>query len=230
MNEEAPHHLLACRNLDKVYLSGEQRLQVLHQLDLTVHPHEFLAITGESGCGKSTLLQLLGALDVPTAGEILYQGQRLDAYTETQRNQLRNREFGFVFQFHYLLAEFSAIENVAIPGMIAGIPERDLWPRAGQLLEELNLGERAHHRPSKLSGGEQQRVAVARALMNEPRVLFMDEPTGNLDPNTSEELIALIQRQRQHHAMAIVMVTHNQDIAAAADRHLILRDQRVLPA
>lgn len=224
---EAP--ILACATLQKIYQSGDQQLEVLRGLDLAVREGEFIAITGESGSGKSTLLHLLGALDEPTSGEVHFEGREINRLSERQRDQLRNRSFGFVFQFHYLLAEFNALENAALPGMMAGLPERDLWLRAEELLNDLHLGERLHHRPAKLSGGEQQRVAVARAMINRPRVLFMDEPTGNLDPASSDELISLALRQKEKLNHAIVMVTHNHEIAARADRRFDLRDGELHP-
>lgn len=214
--------ILDCKQLSKEYLSGTQPLTVLSNLDLKVSAGAFIAITGESGSGKSTLLHLLGALDTPSAGEIYFQEENLATLREKQRNRIRSQNFGFVFQFHYLLAEFSASENVALAGMISREGNSNLWERANELLSDLKLAERLDHRPMQLSGWEQQRVAVARALVNEPDILFMDEPTGNLDPASSDELIELIQQQQQKRNLTIVMVTHNPEIAAKADQHWTL--------
>lgn len=214
--------ILQCSKLEKKYTSGQRSLTVLHKLDLRVPAGQWIAITGESGSGKSTLLHLLGALDEPTAGEIRFDDISIHTLSESKRNRIRNEHFGFVFQFHYLLAEFNARENVALPGMITGKSDSALWQRAENLLRELKLSERMDHRPTQLSGGEQQRVAVARALINQPKILFMDEPTGNLDPSSSNELIDMIQEQKNLHNLTIVMVTHNPEIATRADTHLVL--------
>ncbi|MBD3267860.1 ATP-binding cassette domain-containing protein [bacterium] len=214
--------LLECQQVGKTYHTGEEELQVLEALNFTLHPHEFVAITGESGCGKSTLLHLLGALDTPSAGDILYQGKSLAAMSDSKKNRVRNREFGFVFQFHYLLPEFSALENVMLPGFIAGTAERELKDRANHLLDELRLQGRKEFKPYKLSGGEQQRVAVARAMINRPTIVFMDEPTGNLDPAHSEEMVNLIAEQQKKKELAIIMVTHDRDIAKLAGRQFDL--------
>ncbi|RJP35181.1 MAG: ABC transporter ATP-binding protein [Candidatus Omnitrophota bacterium] len=224
MNETVANRILQCRNLCKTYQTGNVSLPVLKGVDLEVKENEFIAITGESGCGKSTLLHLLGCLDEPTDGVILLRESELSSISYREKDRIRNLEFGFVFQFHHLMPEFTALENVGIPGMIAGVEEATLWRRAETLLAELNLSERRHHKPSQLSGGEQQRVAVARAMINQPSILLMDEPTGNLDPAAGEELIALIRRQRQKRNLTIVMVTHNREIAAQADRRYELRD------
>lgn len=219
--------ILECRQLRKHYISGSETLVVLDQLDLNVPENEFLAITGESGSGKSTLLHLLGCLDHPSEGKIGFKGTSYSKLSNREQDRLRNREFGFVFQFHHLLPEFNAWENVALPGMMAGSSNGELWDRAKQILTDLGLQERLRHKPNQLSGGEQQRVAVARAMINNPSILFMDEPTGNLDPNTSEELIQLILKQKSERNLTIVMVTHNQEIAARADRHLVLTGKRL---
>ncbi len=216
--------LLECHTLCKTYLSGKASLPVLKGVELEVQENEFIAVTGESGCGKSTLLHLLGCLDNPTDGTILFRNIEFSSLSKSDTDRLRNYEFGFVFQFHHLLPEFTALENVAIPGMIAGIADRELWERAKSLLAELNLSSRAEHKPAQLSGGEQQRVAVARAMINQPSILFMDEPTGNLDPTAGNELIALIRRQQRDKNMTIVMVTHNRDIAEQADRCYVLKE------
>lgn len=226
MIPETNNVLLQATDIKKVFHTGEEDLVVLHGLQLQVYEREFLAITGESGSGKSTLLHLLGCLDNPTEGRILYRvngrERDLSQMDSLDLDRIRNREFGFVFQFHHLLPEFNALENVMIPGMIAGQPAGELRGKSRTLLEELGLGHRLTHKPSRLSGGEQQRVAVARAMVNSPTILFMDEPTGNLDPASSEELVALIRQQQTIHRLTIVIVTHNQDIARSADRHFKL--------
>ena len=221
--------ILHCRRLHNVYHTGDEDLEVLRDLDLDVWENEFTAITGESGCGKSTLLHLLGCLDEPTEGEIVYRGEDLSKLGETSRDRIRTVEFGFVFQFHHLMPEFNALENVSIPAMIAGQPAYAVRERAETLLRELNLGGRLTHKPAKLSGGELQRVAVARSLMNKPSILFMDEPTGNLDPAHSAELIELIRSQQQTKRLTVVMVTHDREIARSTDRHLQLRDGKLFP-
>lgn len=221
-------HLMECCSVWKTYRTGDEELDVLQGLDFCLHPNEFVAITGESGCGKSTLLHLLGCLDEVTKGEILYQGNSVVSLSGNKRDQLRNRDFGFVFQFHYLLPEFSALENVMLPGLIAGTAESELRQKASELLIDLGLKDRMDSKPYRLSGGEQQRVAVARSLINQPVILFMDEPTGNLDPYHSLEMVDMIKAQQQKFNLAIVMVTHNQEIAQKAGRHLLLKDG-VLP-
>jgi len=224
MNATGQSVLLQALQLRKVYQTGDVDLEVLINLDLEVYEKEFLAISGESGSGKSTLLHLLGCLDEITEGTILFRGQDLTRAGNGETNRLRNREFGFVFQFHHLMPEFNALENVALPGLIARRPAKDVWKQAEAILRDLRLGHRLRHKPARLSGGEQQRVAVARAMINDPSILFMDEPTGNLDPATSEELIALIREQQLARGLTIVMVTHNLAIAGQANRHLQLRD------
>ncbi len=222
MNENHNGVLLECHQLCKSYQSGDKRLDVLLDLEMQVMAREFLAITGESGSGKSTLLHLVGGLDIPTRGVISFRGQDIASLTEKQRDRLRNRDFGFVFQFHHLLPEFTALENVALPGMIQRLAEYELWDRARQLLRDLRIEERQDHKPTQLSGGEQQRVAVARAMINNPSLLLMDEPTGNLDPSTSDDLIQLIRQQQREKNLTIVMVTHNREISSTADRQFEL--------
>jgi lipoprotein-releasing system ATP-binding protein len=223
-------HILECHNLRKIYHTGEEDLEVLAGLDFHLKADEFVSITGESGCGKSTLLHLLGCLDEPTEGEVHYNGTNVSGLSQTRRDQLRNRDFGFVFQFHYLLPEFSALENVQLPGLIAGESSPKISERANQLLDELKLSNRKDFKPYKLSGGEQQRVAVARALINQPSIVFMDEPTGNLDPYHTEEMIHMIAEQQKKKRLAIVMVTHNQEIARLADRQFQLKNGILNPS
>jgi lipoprotein-releasing system ATP-binding protein len=216
-------------DVHKTYSSGGGDLHVLRGVDLRLHPGEALAVIGASGAGKSTLLHLLGGLDGPNRGTVRVGGTPL---TELHRDELasvRNRQIGFVFQFHHLLREFSALENVMMPCLIAGTERGPARERARALLAEVGLSDREHHRPSQLSGGEQQRVAVARALANNPVVLLADEPTGNLDHHTSERLHDLLFRLREERGLAMVLVTHNPALAYRADRILKLEDGVVVP-
>jgi len=209
----------------KSYRLGDgSELEVLRGVNLRVTEGETVAVVGTSGVGKSTLLHLLGALDVPTAGEIEIGGEPLAGLSSVELARVRNRYVGFVFQFHHLLREFSALENVMMPRLISGAPRPQAEARALELLRAVGLDARLTHRPWQLSGGEQQRVAVARALSTEPRVLLADEPSGNLDPRTSEGLHELLFRLRDECGIALVLVTHNRELAARADRTLHLHD------
>ncbi|MBP5302223.1 MAG: ABC transporter ATP-binding protein [Bacteroidales bacterium] len=198
-------------------------LKVLKGIDFTAEDREVISIVGASGAGKSTLLQILGSLYVPDAGKVFIDGQDIFSLSEKELADFRNRKIGFVFQFHHLLPEFTAKENVMIPAMIAGRRDPE---QAAALLEELGLGERLDHKPSQLSGGEQQRVAVARALVNSPSVIFADEPSGNLDSKTREELHNLFFKIRDTHGVTFVIVTHDRDLARLSDRCLEMRDGR----
>lgn len=198
-------------------------LKVLKGIDFTAHDREVISIVGASGAGKSTLLQILGSLYVPDAGKVIIDGEDIFSLSEKALADFRCRRIGFVFQFHHLLPEFTAKENVMIPAMIAGRKDPD---QAAALLEELGLGERLDHKPSQLSGGEQQRVAVARALVNSPSVIFADEPSGNLDSKTREELHNLFFKIRDAHGVTFVIVTHDRDLARLSDRCLEMRDGR----
>lgn len=221
--------ILQCDKITKTYQSGETPLTVLNQLSIEIFENEFVAITGESGCGKSTLLHSLGCLDQADTGDIIYKEKSYKQLKQNQQDHLRNHEFGFVFQFHHLLPEFTALENVMMPGMIARRSSSEIKCDAETLLHELSLAERSHHKPSQLSGGEQQRVAVARALINNPSILFMDEPTGNLDPEKSRHLIELTLGIQKQKSLTIVMVTHNHEIAELADRRFELREGKTAP-
>ncbi len=198
-------------------------LKVLKGIDFTAEDREVISIVGASGAGKSTLLQILGSLYVPDAGKVLIDGQDIFSLSEKELADFRCRKIGFVFQFHHLLPEFTAKENVMIPAMIAGRRDPE---QAAALLEELGLGERLDHKPSQLSGGEQQRVAIARALVNSPSVIFADEPSGNLDSKTREELHNLFFKIRDTHGVTFVIVTHDRDLARLSDRCLEMRDGR----
>jgi lipoprotein-releasing system ATP-binding protein len=197
---------------------------VLAGLDLAVQAREMIAITGASGVGKSTLLHVLGTLDRPESGRLRLEAADVLGLAEDRLRQLRNRILGFVFQFHHLLPEFTALENVMMPALIARLPAAEARRRAEALLEELGLAARGHHRPGALSGGEQQRVAVARALVQSPRILLADEPTGNLDRETGERLNVLLRRLNQEKGITVVVVTHNERLAAACDRTLRLEN------
>ncbi len=211
--------------------AGEEgrHIHVLRGLELEVRAGETLSIAGPSGSGKSTLLHLLGGLDRPTEGTVRLGGRDLDALDDRELAALRNRHVGFVFQFHHLLRDFSAVENVMMPRLVAGEDRASARRRAARLLEQVGLGERLAHRPAELSGGEQQRVAVARALVNEPPLLLADEPSGNLDVDTSQRLHDLLFSMVGEHGSALVVVTHNHDLAGRAARRLRLADGRLEP-
>jgi lipoprotein-releasing system ATP-binding protein len=215
---------LEARGLRKHFLAGDgSELRILRGVDLVVSPGEVVAIVGASGVGKSTLLHLLGALDRPTDGEILVGGRSIADMEGEALAAVRNRSIGFVFQFHHLLRDFSALENVALPMRIAGASEKKAVARAGALLDAVGLSDRSEHVPTQLSGGEQQRVAVARALVNDPLVVLADEPSGNLDGPTSQELHELLFGLREERGTSMVLVTHNMELAAESDRILELR-------
>jgi len=221
---------LAAKHLRKSFIAGDgSRLEILREVDFEIAAGEVVAITGASGAGKSTLLHLLGALDVPTSGEVLVGGRSVAGLADEELADVRNQHVGFVFQFHHLLREFTALENVMMPALIAGVSPHDATERAASLLVSVGIDHREGHKPSQLSGGEQQRVAVARALVNEPLVLLLDEPSGNLDTETSERLHDLLFRLRERRALSMVIVTHNRELAARADRILELVGGRLQP-
>ena len=214
--------LIAAAGVVKGYRTAAGYVPVLRGLDLAVPAGEMLAITGASGVGKSTLLHVLGTLDPPEEGSITVAGEDVLRLPEARLRAFRNKTMGFVFQFHHLLPEFTALENVAMPLLIGRVPGPEARRDAARLLDELELGHRAHHRPGAMSGGEQQRVAVARALACSPRALLADEPTGNLDRETGDRLHALLRRLNQEKGITVVVVTHNERLAAACDRTLRL--------
>ena len=219
--------LISARGVVKGYRTAAEYVRVLDGVDLEVAPGEMIAIVGASGVGKSTLLHVLGSLDRPESGQVMVAGQDVFALDEDRLREFRNRTLGFVFQFHHLLPEFTALENVMMPMLIARRPLAEAQKDARALLEEMGLGARAEHRPGALSGGEQQRVAVARALVQSPRALLGDEPSGNLDQETGERLHALLRRLNQEKGITIVVVTHNERLAAACDRVLRLEGGRL---
>lgn len=222
--------VLEARGLKKTYRGGDGSLiEVLSGVDLSVSRGEFVAIMGASGAGKSTLLHLLGALDLPTSGEVLLEGAGYEARNQAQLAEVRNRKIGFVFQFHHLLREFSALENVMMPLLIAGAEESRARSKAEELLAAVGLAGRMTHRPAQLSGGEQQRVAVARALVADPVVVLADEPSGNLDHFNGERLHQLFATLSREFETALVAVTHNTMLANRADRVLLLEEGRLVP-
>ncbi len=216
--------VLAARGIRKEFPSGGARLEVLRHVDLDLAAGETVSVVGESGAGKSTLLQILGGLDRPTSGEVAVAGMRLDQLDDTRLSRVRNRVIGFVFQFHHLLMEFSALENAMMPLLIAGVSRREARERARATLQRVGLAPRLEHKPRALSGGEQQRVAVARAIVHGPRVILADEPSGNLDARNSALLHALLFELARERGMAFVVVTHNRDLAAETDRCVALED------
>jgi len=205
-------------------------LSVLKGVDIFVNKGEIVSIVGSSGAGKSTLLHILGSLDKANAGEIWINNERIDTLKEKELAKFRNKHIGFVFQFHHLLPEFTALENVCIPGWIAGTPKNDLEARALELLKILGLQDRASHKPSELSGGEQQRVAVARALINNPDIVFADEPTGNLDSKHAQELHELFLHLQKTMGQTFLIVTHNEALAKMSDRVVHMKDGKIVEA
>jgi len=216
--------LLQATALCKSYRSGLDTITVLNEVDLSVQPGEMSAIVGASGSGKTTLLQILGTLDQPGAGRLDFRGTELTGRSEAELAGHRNAHVGFIFQFHHLLPEFSALENVMMPGLINGRPRAALKKKALELLERVGLGARLQHRSGELSGGEQQRVALARALVMDPALLLADEPTGNLDGASGQRVFALLRELSESLGLAVIMVTHNMELAAAMDRCLTLAD------
>ncbi len=219
--------LLEARGVGKNFYDAGRRIQVLRDLDLEVRRGERVAIVGQSGVGKSTLLHVLGSLEAPSAGKVLFEGQDLFALTPAQLAEFRNRKLGFVFQFHYLLADFTALENVMMPALIARLPDDKARRDAAQVLEMVGLKDKLNRRPAELSGGEQQRVAVARAVALHPRLVLADEPTGNLDPRTADEVHALFERLNAELGVTLVVATHNERLARRMHRILRLKEGRL---
>jgi lipoprotein-releasing system ATP-binding protein len=215
--------LLQAENLTKSYLDAGKRLEVLKGVDLSIYRKDTVAITGESGCGKSTLMHLLGILDSPDGGKIYYQGKQI-GFNSKKATLFRNQNLGFVFQFHYLLDDFTALENIAVPMFISTGNWGSSKNRAYDLLKRIGLADRAGHFPNQLSGGEQQRVAVARALINKPELILADEPTGNLDPKHSEEIIDLMLALHEEESCSLIIVTHNIEVANRMQQRYVLED------
>ena len=221
--------ILSVRGLERTYVTGDRRLTVLSGVDLDVRPGEIVGLIGPSGSGKSSLLHAAGLLERPNAGAIAIDGRDCTGLSERIRTRVRLGSIGFVYQFHHLLAEFTALDNVALPQMIAGAAQDAARERAAALLTRLGLGHRLDHQPAQMSGGEQQRVAIARALANAPRLLLADEPTGNLDPTTSADVFSALYELVRETGVAAVIATHNFELARHMDRVLALKDGRLEP-
>jgi lipoprotein-releasing system ATP-binding protein len=225
--------ILRAKGIHRDFRMGDSTVAVLKGVDLTLRPGEFVAIEGRSGSGKSTLLHIMGALDESNRGSIEFEGQDLTKLSAADRSRLRNKHFGFIFQFYHLLPELNVLENTLLAPMIEQswfgyrAHKKALQSRATELLDTLGMAHRLKHRPAQLSGGERQRVAIARALMNHPRVLFADEPTGNLDADTGRQIMNLLENLHQKHGQTIVMVTHDRALAREADRVLVLQDGKL---
>ena len=224
MNNAQAQPLVRIQDLQKSFPMGGQQVTALRGVSFDIGRGEFLAIVGASGAGKSTLLQILGTLDRPTGGTVLFDGQDIFRLSEEEQASFRNKQIGFVFQFHHLLPEFTALENACLPALIQNRPRGDIEAEAASLLKDVGLERRLHHKPGELSGGEQQRVAVARALMQRPALVLADEPTGNLDTHTGETLFALLRKLNRERGITFVIVTHNDKLSAQADRIVRMED------
>lgn len=227
--KKAGEMLLMVKDMVKEYRQGDNKLNILNNVDLRMYTGEIVALVGPSGSGKSTLLHILGLLDTATSGQIIMGDKDISKLSDAARTKLRNGHIGFVYQFHHLLPEFTAMENVALPLIIAGKGEREANEKAADLLEQLGLGHRLRHRPATMSGGEQQRVAIARALANDPYLLFADEPTGNLDPETAEEVFQILLAQVRGRGIGALVATHNMELANDMDRILEMKGGRIVP-
>ncbi|MCT8990662.1 ABC transporter ATP-binding protein [Chelativorans sp. SCAU2101] len=225
-------NVLELRSIDRRFVQGTKTLTILEQADFALRPGEMVALVAPSGTGKSTLLHIAGLLEYPDGGDVVVNGQPCAALSDDRRTAIRRSEIGFVYQFHHLLPEFTALENVMMPQLIAGLDAREAKERAAQLLNYMKLGERMDHRPNELSGGEQQRVAIARAVANAPLVLLADEPTGNLDPATAAYVFDALEALVRHSGLAALIATHNEELAARMDRRVTLSQGKVveLPA
>jgi lipoprotein-releasing system ATP-binding protein len=225
-SDESP--VLFLHAVDRTYRQGHTVLEILKGAELAIWPGQSIALVAPSGVGKSTLLHIAGLLETPDAGEVYLDKVATSQLSDAQRTRMRRNELGFVYQFHHLLPEFSALENVVLPQMIRGLSRKEAGRRAAELLAYLGLGDRLTHRPAELSGGEQQRVAIARAVANAPRVLLADEPTGNLDPHTAEHVFNALTQLVRASGLAVIVATHNMEIAGRMDRRITLRDGKVV--
>lgn len=216
--------LLETKNLSKHFSEGDLRVDVLKGIDFSINKNESVAIIGASGSGKSTLLHLLGGLDIPDEGEIVIYGEDISKLNDEQRGEMRNKHLGFIYQFHHLLPEFSALENVAMPLLIRRSNEKEAFDKANTLLEKVGLAKRVQHRPGELSGGERQRAAIARALVTEPACILADEPTGNLDEKTADQVFELILELNQSLGTSLIMVTHNLELSKRVNRVVELKE------
>ncbi len=215
--------VLSCENLTKFFIDGQRKIQIFEDLNFSIAAGETAAIMGASGSGKSTLLHLLGGLDTPNSGEIIIQGQNLSSMSSKQKGKLRNQYLGFVYQFHHLLPEFSALENIMMPLLIGNVPKAEARDRAHEILEQVGLAERVTHRPAQLSGGERQRAAIARAMVTKPACILADEPTGNLDENTAAAVMDLFIALKDQYNTALILVTHDQKVANKMNTHYLLK-------
>nr|WP_320014123.1 ABC transporter ATP-binding protein [uncultured Desulfobacter sp.] len=222
--------LIQLNGVSRSFVSKTAALDILHKADLSIQQGETIAIMGASGIGKSTLLNIIGTLDKPDEGNLLFRGEQILGYNDEKLAAFRNKNVGFVFQFHYLLQGFTAVENVMLPGLISGQSKKTIEKHAVNMLERVELGSRIEYRVEDLSGGEQQRVAIARALVLAPALLLADEPTGNLDQKNSHAVHQLLKELNQEMGMTIVVVTHNSDLAGLMDRKLTLKDGKIVPA
>jgi lipoprotein-releasing system ATP-binding protein len=229
MSPSQPRPTLFLSKVERRYPQGEGFLEVLRGADLAIWPGEIVALVAPSGTGKSTLLHVAGLLEKPDGGEVFVGSRPTAGMGDQERTRLRREDLGFVYQFHHLLPEFSALENVVIPQLIRGLPKTEAQERARQILAFLGLGKRLDHRPAELSGGEQQRVAIARAVANAPRLLLADEPTGNLDPHTADRVFQTLVSIVRASKLAALIATHNMDLAARMDRRVTIRDGLVVP-
>lgn len=216
--------ILKLENVEKKYSGSVEELHIINNLSFSVEEGEFISILGRSGSGKSTLLNIMGLLDRVDGGKIFIGGQEVDKLSEEERDKIKNQMIGFVFQFHYLLPEFTALENIMLPALLNNFDKKlEIEKRAKELLEKVGLGERENHKPSQLSGGEKQRVAIARALINSPKILLADEPTGNLDEETSEMIFKILKDINKNEKQTIIVVTHSKDLAEISDKQLYLK-------
>lgn len=228
MNTTSNGAVVELKGVERHYVQGQRKLVVLAGADFVLRPGEMVALVAPSGAGKSTLLHLAGLLERPDAGDVILNGRACGRLSDDERTAIRRNEMGFVYQFHHLLPEFSAVENIVIPQLVKGLPLKEARARALQLLDYMKIGKRAEHRPSELSGGEQQRVAIARTVANAPLALLADEPTGNLDPATAMYVFEALEALVRQSGLAALIATHNHDLAARMDRRVTLADGKVV--